>query len=92
MNRRAAIAALTTALPGFALAKDQPITWGKPNEGPRYLAIVRPDGRIEIPLDGWPGWRVTYAGESIDIAPAEIMAALRPLPPASNVNLAGGRR
>ena len=43
----------------------------------RIAARFAPDGCIEIPLDGWTGWRVTYAGESIDITPAEIMDALR---------------
>ena len=43
----------------------------------RIAARFAPDGWISVPLDDWCGWRVTYAGESIDITPAEIMAALR---------------
>lgn len=81
MNRRQAITAIAVATPGLLLAEGKPIRWGDSlalkYEAPRYAAIFRPDGCVEITLDGWTGWRVTFAGESIDITPAEIMAALR---------------
>ena len=77
MNRRQAITVLASAVPGLVFAEGKPIRWSTATDQPRYAAIFRHDGYVEIPLDGWTGWRVTYAGESIDITPAEIMDALR---------------
>ena len=77
MNRRQAITALAAVVPGLALAGGKPIRWSTATDRPRYAVIFRPDGCVEIPLDGWTGWRVTLNGESIDISPAEIMDARR---------------
>lgn len=78
VNRRAAITALVAAVPGLSLTANQPIKWATKPDPPRYFAIIRPDGCLEIPLDGWPGWRVTFNGESIEISAAELFEALRP--------------
>lgn len=81
MDRRQALTALAIGVPGLATAANRPIQWGDARalgyKEPRYTAIFRPDGCIEIPLDGWSGWRISYNGETIDITPAEIMDALR---------------
>lgn len=81
MNRRAAIAALLTAVPGLSFAATEQIKWSKAGDAPRYYAVLRPDGCLEIPLDGWTGWRVTFNSESIEISAAELFEALRPQQP-----------
>ena len=86
MNRRAAITALVAAVPGLAFAGESPLLTTSSTDltirqTPRRIAaIFRADGCIEIPLDGWSGWRVTFGGESVDISAAEVFEALRPSP------------
>lgn len=81
MTRGQAILALLSAVPGLASAADRPIRWAdsallvKP-EKPRYAAIFRAEGWIEIPLDGWCGWRVTLGDRVVEITQEELMAAL----------------
>lgn len=43
----------------------------------RIACRMKPDGWIEFPLDGWCGWRVMLGGESVEITPEELFAALR---------------
>lgn len=86
MNRRTAIATLAAAVPGLAIAGDKPVTfdtlqfgstltWAK--EPLRIVGRIKPDGWIEIPLDNWCWWRVMLNGESVEITPEELFAALR---------------
>jgi len=93
VNRRTAIATLLTAVPGMVVAdaaargaveatkKYKVATFAtSPSALSRELILLHENGMIETVLDNLRCLRVSFGGESIDVAAAEIWDALRATP------------